>query len=65
MGLPTNQMVGERYYSALDPSAGKQESSYGCNLVPGFGWAVERNRLFNLQANSGFAETKNGLQLTE
>lgn len=59
VGLQTNIMVGDIYYSYLTIDANSNESNYGLNLVPTIGWAIQRNWVIGGQATLGFLTGKN------
>lgn len=54
VGLQTNLIIGDMYTTLPELSVGSNRSTYGLNLVPTIGWAVDRNWIIGGQATLGF-----------
>jgi len=54
VGLQTNLIIGDIYTTLPELSVSSNSSTYGLNLVPTIGWAVDRNWVIGGQATLGF-----------
>lgn len=61
-GLQTNLIIGDIYTTLPELSVGSYRSTYGLNLVPTLGWAVDRNWIIGGQATLGFWHDKRSPQ---
>jgi len=62
VGLQTNLMIGDIYTTLPELSLGSTSKTYGLNLVPTIGWAVDRNWVIGGQATLGFWHEERVLQ---
>lgn len=58
VGLQTNLILGDIYATNLTLDIGSNGSTYGINLVPTFGWAIQQNWVVGGQATLGFLREK-------
>ncbi len=58
VGLQTNIAEGDLYYSSLLLRVNKNYSDIGINIVPTFGWVVEKNWVIGGQVTMGWARDK-------
>lgn len=58
VGVQTNIAEGDLYYSSLMLRANKNYSDLGINIVPTFGWVVEKNWVIGGQVTMGWARNK-------
>jgi|GEM_PF-1003243 len=59
VGIQTNLIAGDMYYTNLALDISSFHNEYGLNIVPTFGWALERNWIVGGQATFGFLRSKN------
>jgi hypothetical protein len=55
IGLQTNLIIGDIYNTLPELSISSTNKTYGLNLVPTMGWAVDRNWVVGGQATLGFS----------
>ena len=59
VGIQTSLIAGDMYYTNLALDISSFHSEYGFNIVPTFGWALERNWVVGGQATVGFLRSEN------